>query len=248
VKEQINIIHLFLFLVLALPVSLEAQKKKDKPKELKVKETRLDQNGVLDTLGEISLYNPFTPSLNGDSIRLFPNGEKLQGWKEDVYLSGKPLHKGFYKNGQLEMFKNFWENGKTERVMAVIDSNQSNLEVYFENGNQKRQVNYFKGKIKRYSEFFPNNLLKITEEYDPFSGLIVKKKTWHNNGQIASELTLQDQKSKKYKLTTYHQNGKLAESGFQFPAKDGQSYTRKGIWTLQDSLGKKKNKNYAGAK
>ncbi|MCU0359924.1 MAG: hypothetical protein MUF75_04245 [Bacteroidia bacterium] len=247
-KEQFKIICLLYFLAFGLAVTGHAQKKKEKLKEPKPKETHLLQNEVLDEFGEISLYNSFVPSLNGDSIRYFPNGEKLQGWKEDVYSSGKALHKGFYKNGQLEMFKNFWENAKTERVMAVIDSNQTNLEVYFENGNQKRQVNYFKGKIKRYSEFFPNNLLKITEEYDPKSGLLVKKKTWHNNGQIASELILQDQKSKKYKLTTYHQNGKLAESGFQYPAKDGQGFTRSGNWTIQDSLGKKKTKTFSPSK
>jgi antitoxin component YwqK of YwqJK toxin-antitoxin module len=135
-----------------------------------------------------------------------------------------------------------------ERVMAVIDSSHTNLEVYYDSGNQRRQVIYYRGRIKRFSEFYPNNLLKQTEEYDEASGLLLKKKTWFPNGQIESELLLQDQKSKKYKLNTYHNNGKLAETGIQYPAKHGDGYIRSGTWTIQDSTGKKKNKTFGPAK
>jgi len=243
VKQLFKIIP-FLLLLSGFSFQLQAQKKKNKQKVHKVEEKRFTQEEVLDSLGEISKYNTFIPSLNGDSARLYANGEKLQGWKEDYYKTGKLLHKGLYKNGQLEMLKNYFENGKLERVMAVIDSNQTNLEIFYDNGNQRRQVNYWNGKIKRYSEFYTNNLLKVTEEYNELNGLLVKRKTWYTNGQIESELFIQDPKTKKYKLSTYHSNGKLAESGYQLLSKDKQSFKRTGNWTIQDSTGKKKNKSY----
>lgn len=247
-KKPFTIIAFSLFLFFVNTHFLSAQKKKQKQKELKPTEKRFTQEEVLDSLGEITLYNCYVPALKGDSFRYFQNGEKLQGWKEDFYSSGKILHKGFYKNGQLDLFKNHWENGKTERVMAIIDSNHTNLEVYYETGNQRRQVNYFKGKVKRFSEFYPNNLLQITEEYDTSGTLLLKKKTWHPNGQIQSELFLQDQKSRKYKLSTYHSNGKLAESGVQYLSKNGMEFIRSGTWTIQDSTGKKKNKTFGQSK
>lgn len=247
-NKPIKIALIFLFAVVCFPYFLLAQKKKQKNPSQKTEEKRYLQEEVLDSLGEISIYNRLIPSLNGDSIRFFANGEKLQGWKEDHYNSGKVLHKGFYKDGQLELFKNYWENGKMERVMAVIDSSHTNLEVYYESGNQRRQIIYYKGKIKRYSSFYPNNLLNHTEEYDEETGLLLKKKTWFANGQIESELVLQDQKTKKYKLNSYHSNGKLSESGTQYPSKKGEGFVRSGTWTIQDSTGKKKTKTFTPAK
>ncbi len=247
-NKRVNILLILLLFAFAAPFALQAQKKKQKNQTQKTEEKRYLQAEVLDSIGEISQYNKLIPSLHGDSVRRFPNGEKLQGWKEDYYKSGSLLHKGFYKDGQLELFKNFWESGKMERVMAVIDSNHTNLEVYYESGNQRKQINYYKGEIKRFSEFYPNNLLKLIEEYDENSALLLKKKTWFVNGHIESELVLLDQKSKKYKLNTYHSSGKPAESGIQFPAKNGQGFIRSGTWTIQDSTGKKKSKTFGPAK
>ena len=247
-NKYLKIFSSLLLVACCFPGALQAQKKKQKNQINKTEEKRYLQAEVLDSIGEISMYNKLIPSLHGDSIRRFPNGEKLQGWKEDHYKNGNLLHKGFYRDGQLNLFKNYWENGKMERVMAVIDSSHTNLEVYYESGNQRRQIIYYKGRIKRYSEFYPNNLLKHTEEYDEGSGLLLKKKTWFANGQIESELFLQDQKSKKYKLNTYHSNGKLAESGIQFPAKGGDGFVRSGTWTIQDSTGKKKSKTFGPAR
>lgn len=247
-NKVVNITLLIFVLAMFCEQEALAQKKKQKHQSQKTEEKRYLQMDVLDSLGEISFYNKFTPALSGDSLRLFPNGEKWQGWKEDFYKNGNLLHKGFYKDGQLELFKNFWENGKIERVMAVIDSTHSNLEVYYDSGNQRRQVVYYKAKIKRLSVFYPNNLLKQTEEYDEGTGMLLKKKTWFANGQIASELVLQDLKSKKYKLTSYHSNGKLAETGIQYPSKKGEGFVRSGNWTIQDSTGKKKTKTFGPAK
>ncbi len=244
IKNKFNS-KLYLVLILAIVSSLNtfAQKKKKQSSKEPILDKKYAFAEVSDSAGAITFYWIYVNCLGGDSIRVDRSGAKLQGWKEDQYLSGKLLHKGFYKEGQLELFRNYFENGKVERVFAKIDSLQSNLEVFYESGNQRQQFNYQGKKIKRLSEFYPNNLLKLTEEYDPKNDVLMKRKTWYASGQINSELVLKDAKNKRYILKTYHQNGKLAMSGEQVLNTKTLEFNQVGNWIQQDSLGRAVKKN-----
>ena len=48
----------------------------------------------------------------------------VNGWKEDHYSTGELLHKGYYIEGQLKVYKNFYPNGNIERNFKAIDSFQ----------------------------------------------------------------------------------------------------------------------------
>jgi len=65
---------------------------------------------VVDSAYGITLFDKMAPSLGGDSLRYDKKGYSAQGWQEDYYMSGKLLHKGFYVDGELRAFKNFYEN------------------------------------------------------------------------------------------------------------------------------------------
>lgn len=203
---------------------------------------------VQDSTGQIRIYDRLLEVL-GDSIRYNEKLLPLEGWKEDFYQSSKLLHKGFYKSGRLNMFRNFYENGKVERVFARIDSVNSNLEVFYDNGNQRFQANYYQKQLKRRSEFYENGLLNRSEEFNPSNSQLLKRKLWFPNGTLNEEINLLDAKTQKYQHKIYYPNGKLAESGWSFYRHEANELQRSGTWSQQDSTGtKKKSKVYPSIK
>lgn len=229
------IVFVFLFL---LSVSASAQKKSKQVKTTPSPEKRYTQADVLDSIEGITLYNKFIPALLGDSLRYSKAGALAQKWQEDYYSNGKLLHKGLYKDGQLELFTNYYENGKVERKMAAIDSVSANVDMFYENGNQRRQINYYKGIPKKRSEFYTNGLLKSSDTYETKDARLLSSKTWYESGQISSELSYEP-KTKKYLKKTYHPNGKLFESGSMVLSKE-QQLVKTGTWTILDENGKNK--------
>ena len=223
---------------------LHAQSKAKKGQSPIRKQKKYTQEEVLDSLNGILIYDHLIPAIGGDSTRLQKNGETAQGWVEDLYENGKTLHKGLYKDGKLVLFKNFYANGKTERVFASLDSLNCNMEIFYENGNQRKQINYYKGKPKRISEFYETGLLKQTEEFNNDNQLLIMRKTWYIGGQIMSE-TYREPKTGKYNQKNYYRNGKLSEQGTLIFDKETKELVRNGAWTSQDSTGKnKKSINY----
>ncbi|HQQ94497.1 MAG TPA: hypothetical protein PLQ93_08075 [Bacteroidia bacterium] len=224
--------------LLLLSLDFKGQSKK-KQVQKTAKPKTYTREEVVDSLQGIVMYDVYIASLGIDSVRRAKDGKPLQGWQEDFYSNGKTLHKGLYKDGHLELFRNFHDNGATERVFAKLDSASCNVEVYYPNGNQRKQVNYFNGKVKRRSEFYENGLLKITEEFDVNKNILIMQKTWFPGGQIQSEI-LRDAKTGKYSQKTYYINSKLFEQGLLVQDKESGELLRTGAWISLDSTGKNK--------
>lgn len=245
-NKELRFFVLVLFVLVSSPGF--SQKKKKSAEPVAPAEKRYKASEVRDSSGQILIYNCYMELL-GDSLRNNAKGLPIEGWKEDYYEGAKILHKGYYKAGKLSMFKNFYENGKVERVFARIDSLNTNLEVFYENGNQREQINYVQKEIKRHSEFFENGLLKQSEEYNPKNSQLLKRKLWFSNGTLNEELSLTDPKSMKYQHRIYHNNGKLAESGWSYLRDGSPEIIRSGTWNILDSTGtKKKSKVYPSFK
>lgn len=231
--------YIFLLLALCLGLLMPAQKKQS-TKVTKVLLKKYTQAEVLDSIEGIKIYNKLIAALNGDSTRLDKDGSLAQGWREDYYINGKLLHKGFYKDGKLDLFRNFYENGKNERVMASLDPTRVNIDVYYDNGNQRKQTNYYNAFPQKISEFYVTGLLKTLEEYDNVKKQLTRKKTWYASGQTESEMTW-DPRSKKYLIKTYHPNGKIHESGQIVFSSEKNEFFKSGIWTIIDEEGKNKH-------
>src|SRR5689334_12695522 len=69
---------------------------------------------VYDSTYGINIYEALNMNTGGDSTRNDVKGYALQGWMEDFYPDGKVLHKGYYIDGQLKAYKNFYPNGQLE--------------------------------------------------------------------------------------------------------------------------------------
>ena len=102
-----SIILLSLFLISAVSyaqIDLESQVPQEKKYD----------NSIVDETYGIQLYEPLNMVLEGDSVRM-ENGYAVNNWKEDFYNDGTLLHRGYYIDGQLKVYKNYYPNGQIER-------------------------------------------------------------------------------------------------------------------------------------
>ena len=82
---------------------------------------------IIDPDFGIIRYNKLVPMMGGDSLRYTKDGYNSQSWQEDFYVSGKLLHKGFYLDGAIKIFKNYYENGQIERTFSSSDLKHGKL-------------------------------------------------------------------------------------------------------------------------
>jgi antitoxin component YwqK of YwqJK toxin-antitoxin module len=209
---------------------------------------RYQQKDIVDSVDGISMYNKLLEAIGGDSITFNKAGYNLQGWNEDYYVSGKLLHRGYYIDGKAIVFKNFFENGQCERTVVNPDPLHCNIDIYYEDGKQRRQLNYYNGLPQKRYDFYANGLPKYAEENEKEMKFLTLRKNWYSNGQLQNVTELVDNKSKRYNFKSYYPNGQLKEEGALVLTADGH-YAKDGVWTLYDSNGKtKKTEKFSAQK
>lgn len=199
------------------------------------------QSVAIDTLFGNNAYNKLIDVLAGDSMRYTGTGILVQGWIEDYYPSGKSLHKGFYKNGKLVLFKNFFENGQCERNFQSSDPINSVLDIFYEDGTLHRQIIYYNALVKKVADYYSNNIPKRQIEFSKDQKYLIQEKTWYADGNIALEFKLIDLKTKKYQRKCYYPNAVLKEEGNLVYSYDTKHYYKNGVWYSYDAFGKNKH-------
>jgi antitoxin component YwqK of YwqJK toxin-antitoxin module len=200
---------------------------------------RYTQAEVFDSTNGIVLYNKLIECLGGDSVKYNKAGYNAQGWNEDYYKNGKTLHKGYYVDGKLKVFKNFYESGQVERSFVNPDPLHSAVEIFYDNGLPKRKIAYYEGKPQKFYEFYNNGLPKSAVENEKEMKYITLKKTWYSNGQMEDFIELKDKKDKVFMEKKYYMNGQVKAEGNLKLSADGQQYLKEGLWTFYDESGKK---------
>jgi antitoxin component YwqK of YwqJK toxin-antitoxin module len=192
---------------------------------------------IIDEDYGIIRYNKLVPSMGGDSLRYTKDGYNAQGWQEDYYVSGKLLHKGFYVDGFIKVFKNYYENGQIERTYSSSDPRHSKLEIYYEDGKVRSTINYYDGNAQNQYDFFKNGTPEYVEENDKDIEFLYKRNSYYSNGLPASIFELVDKKSKKYIKKEFYENGRVKEEGSMLFRKDLGDYLKDGVWTYFDEKG-----------
>ncbi len=192
---------------------------------------------VIDPDYGIIIYNKLVPMMGGDSLRYTKDGYNAQNWQEDYYVSGKLLHKGFYQDGTIKVFKNFYENGQIERSFSSSDLRHSKLEIFYEDGKVKSSISYFDGNPQNQYDFYKNGLPEYVEENDKNMEYLFKRNSYFENGQPSSLFELTDKKSKRYLKKEFYENGRLKEEGTMIFRKDLGDYQKDGNWTYYDEKG-----------
>lgn len=201
---------------------------------------RYEQKEVYDSINGIYVFNNLIESLGGDSIKYNKAGYNLQGWSEEFYKNGKTLHKGYYIDGRLKVFKNFYESGQIERSFLNPDPLHCSVEMFYENGLPKKKISYYEGKPQKYYEYYSNGLPKVAVENEKELKYITLKKSWYSNGQVESQMELKDKKEKVFSEKKYYLNGQIKEEGALKLSADGKNYLKDGLWTFYDESGKNK--------
>lgn len=196
---------------------------------------------ILDADYGITMYNHLILSIGGDSVRYTKDHFKVNGWKEDLYENGSILHKGFYVDGKIKIFKNYYLNGSIERNFIELDLNKSKLELFYEDGKQKSVILYYQGNSQNQYDYFRNGNPEYIEENDKHLEFLYKRNLYFENGIPESLFELIDKKQKRYSKKEFFINGKLKEEGFMIFRKDMNDYQKDGIWNYFDQAGKLTN-------
>jgi len=224
------------FSLVLFGTSLFAQTYSDQVPQLR----RYKSSEVVDSAYGITLFDKMAPSLGGDSVRYDKKGYSAQGWMEDYYVSGKLLHKGFYVDGELRAFKNYYENDQIERAFRMVDFKHSEVIVYYPDGKLKSQVHYYSKAVQKEIDYYHNGNVDMVEESYGDNDYLIKRNSFFENGYAETIFELIDKKKKTYMHKEFFENSKLKEEGTLKFYKDKNDYLKEGEWKTYNDQGELK--------
>jgi len=228
---------LFVFFLLASFFSAQAQIKHGDTIELR---------DVYDSAYGINVYDKLNMNIGGDSVRNDPKGYAQQGWTEDYYPNKQVLHKGYYIDGQLKAYKNFFPNGQLEREFKMTDLSKSAMTIYFKDGKMRSNISYAGSNVLKEEDYYPSGQLEYVEENDRKAGCYIQRKFYSQNGKPTSLLEITDQKRKIYSSKEYYENGNIKEEGQVIYSEAVGDYQKNGKWKFYDERGGlKEEKSFA---
>ena len=185
---------------------------------------------VYDSTYGVNVYDALCIGTGGDSTRNDGKGYAAQGWIEDFYSDGKTAHKGYYIDGQLKAYKNYFPNGQIEREFRMTDLTKSNMIVYYEDGKLHSNIFYNGTNAVKEEDYFASGQLEYIEEYDKKCEYYLQRKFYSPNGKPTSLLEITDQKKKIYSSKEYYDNGNLKEEGQTIFNEGLGDYQKNGKW------------------
>lgn len=193
---------------------------------------------IYDTAFGIDIYEKLNFFMGGDSVRNNPKGYAAQGTWEDYYKSGAVLHTGYYIDGQLRSYKNFYPDGKVERDFRTLDYFRYQMTLYYPDGKMRSDIIYFQGQEEVTHEYYPNGNPEIAEEYAKKCEYLMYRTFYYENGKTQSDLQLADKKKKKYSLKEYYENGNMQDEGTMQYYAELDNFLKEGNWKVYDENGK----------
>jgi antitoxin component YwqK of YwqJK toxin-antitoxin module len=193
---------------------------------------------VIDPTYGIKLYEPLNMMLGNDSTRNDNNGYAANGFLEDYYKSGNLLHKGFYVEGQLKIYKNYFPSGNLERNFRMTDLKKSKMTLFYDKEDAiKSDIIYIENEALKWVDYYSNGNVEFEEEYHKSFQYYIKKANYFENGKPENVLELDDKKKLVYTQSYYYDNGNLKEQGSVKYNKAMFDYERIGVWKLFDKNG-----------
>ncbi len=199
--------------------------------------TKYSAAKVVDPVYGITMYEKLNAKIGGDSVRHDRKGYACQEWVQDIYESGKILHRGYYEDGQLKIYKNYYENGTVERSFKQLDFKRCNMQLFYPDGKLKSEITYYDGSPQIWTDYYPNGQIEYYEENTKDMECLVARKSYAENGKPQEIFELLDPKKKKYNKKEYDENGKLKAEGTMKYNASLIDYQRDGIWTIYDEKG-----------
>jgi antitoxin component YwqK of YwqJK toxin-antitoxin module len=225
-------LRLIIIYFVLYPVSpLYSQLLKGVKSDIKFSDTIVNQEYGIQYFDKYSKINGF------QQVRYCKN-YPCQGWLEDYYENGQLLHKGFYNEGVLNNYKNYFSDGSIEREAKTINLNKMEITTYYQ-GKGVRTKSYFtEGNLLKYEEYFENGQLEYLEETHKSMTYYLQTKSFFSSGKLESSLQLTDPKKLFFIKIEYFENGNLKEKGNLYYNKSHHDYNKTGKWQYFTEYGK----------
>lgn len=228
-----NRLSYLIVLILFTVVPLRAQFEGQLPEK-----RRYSEKEVVNEEYGIILYEELNFALGGDSVRYDKKGYSASGWIEDYYVDGKLLHKGYYEEGHLINYKNYFHTGQLERSFKMIDLNRCLLQIYYPDGKLRSEIEYLKGSPLKWQDFYPNGNPQYYEENTSKLTYVIQRKSFFENGTPEYTLVIVNEKKKIYERKDYFENGRIKEEGQMIYNLAVNDYQKDGQWKIYDESGK----------
>lgn len=193
---------------------------------------------VVDSEYGITMYEKLNFQTGGDSVRNDKKGYSCQGWVEDYYESGEKIHKGYYEDGHLKIYKNFYPNGNTERSFTIKDYKHSNMQLFYDDGKLKSDIDYYQTSPQIWTDYYRNGQIEYTEENAKNMEYLITRKSYAEDGKPQEIFELTNPKKKIYSKKEYYENGKIKAEGEMIFNPSVTDYQKDGTWTMYDEQGK----------
>lgn len=154
-------------------------------------------------------YEALVFKLGGDSLRYCGN-YLCNNWIEDLYSTGQVVHRGFYINGILESYYNYYPDGTKEREFRVLNDNDYFYRLYYPNGNLRIEKYIYRGVTKELNLFFKNGVLKEKILINTKTEQLISRKTFDRENNLIYSVEFNEDEN-NYFEKTYFSNGVLRE-------------------------------------
>lgn len=206
--------------------------------------TKYNPAKVIDPVYGIKMYEKLNFTIGGDSVRNDKKGYACQGWVQDTYESGAIIHKGYYEDGHLTGYKNFYENGTVERSFKLTEYKRCNMQVFYPDGKLKSEVNYYDGAPQLWTDYYANGQIEYIEENSKKMEYLVQRKSYSEDGKPQEIFELIDPKKRIYSKKEYYENGNIKSEGLMKYSPSAMDYQKNGVWKEYDESGKGKEENW----
>ena len=199
--------------------------------------TKYNAEKVIDPEYGINMYDKLNFEIGGDSVRNDKKGYAFQGWVEDTYENGTVIHKGYYEDGHLKAYRNFFPNGSIERIFKIVDFKHCNMQIFYSDGKIKSDVTYYETNAQIWTDYYHNGQIEYTEENAKSMEYLIQRKSYAEDGKPQEIFEMIDPKKKIYSKKEYYENGKIkAEGQMKFSPSD-IDYKKDGEWKYYDENG-----------
>ena len=203
---------------------------------------------IIDEVYGITIYEPLNLGLSADSVRM-ENGYAINNWREDFYENGQLLHKGYYIEGQLKVYKNYYPDGTIERDFKNIDGFRSKCSLYYPSGKVKSEIVYINGSAISWIDYYDNGNMEYLEEYDKNFLYHIAKKSFYKTGQLESLFELISKKKLQFVTYEYFLNGSKKMEGALRYDMNRYDYYKTGTWVYYNESGSEsKHETYSDGK
>jgi len=227
-----------LYLLIAVFSFFNVRAQDDLKKQI-AREKVYDLKDIYDSTYGIQLFDKYNPATGGDSVRKNLQGYMSNGFIQDHYKDGTLLHKGFYTDGVLSLYTNYYPNGQEERAFKAVTERKSEMKKYYSSGKIRSDVLFFDGNAISYHDSYENGNPSYVEEYDKKHERLLQRCSYFEDGKPESLFVpITDKSPIKYSHKEYYPGGtQLKEEYIMLFSPDALDFIKDGEDKAYDEKG-----------